>query len=467
MAMRSEYLRLLCIGLGVLFVDSCKKPDPLPIGLEAWELDLESLNYLEMEPGKSRISLEDGKWVGDFRDLPLWSLPLDGGVVQITKEFPHRIRVDGAHLCGKLDRRVERWLDTAAPGWKQVQKCDAKDLEKTLRKWVGRKSGVKDLELSKDTAGRITGAKVVCRAKAENEFGVGRLQILPDLRSLELEECRLATMRDSSGATSMVQDGFAGMRLRSLRLRKIQAPFLDLSDIHPLDTLEIHEGDATALLVAEGCPREIPACRDKVSKDHRDIRLYQSKVCDPQQVRALVREGAVFEDQRCEGVPLATVERADSLVEEFHKFQKSKAPFRLNRNARVGEHFQKLFNPLAQPSWSFQRLGDVTCARADRFVSTSVYGGEDWVRNPWWGTIVMGGFERLGVPWVAYGMDRKKIAEAFHGPFLESKAMEVRINQDGPVGVFGYGAGGGLVVLGLPDGCFTNWWVSEVKRVAR
>lgn len=460
-------LWLVCGVLVGICLLSCKGKDRPPESLDAWDLEVATLNGLEIEPGMSHLSLEDGRWVADFRDLPLWNLPIDGGSVQIGKEFPYRARVDGAHLCGKLDRRVERWLDTAAPGWKKVQKCDAKDLEKSLRNWAGRKSGVEDLEFSKDSAGRITGAKVVCRAKAENELAVGRLQILPDLRSLELEDCWLATPSDSSGATSMVQDGFAGMRLRTLRLRRIQAPFLDLSDIRPLDTLEIVAGDATALEVARGCPREIPACRDKVSKDRRAIRLVQSRVCDPRQVRALQREGAVFEEQRCEEVPIRTLEQADSLVEEFYKLQERKAPFRLNRNFQVGSHFQEMFTPLTQRTWSIQRLGDVACARPYRFVSTTVYGGEGWVRDPWWGTIVTGGFERLGVPWIVAGADRKKVAEPFLRPFLESKSLEVRINGNGPAGVFQYDLDGKLATIGFPTGCFVNSWVDDVKRIAR
>ncbi|MBK9577318.1 MAG: hypothetical protein IPK50_05425 [Fibrobacterota bacterium] len=464
MAIRNEYLRLLCIGLGVFSVISCKNPDPLPMGLEAWELALESLNDLETEPGKSRISLEDGKWVADLRDLPLWSLPLDGGVVQISKEFPHRARVDGAHLCGKLDRRVERWLDTAAPGWKKVQKCDANDLEKSLRKWEGRKSGVKDLEFSKDTAGRITGAKVGCRKSMENELEVGRLQILPDLRSLELEDCRLATMQDSSGATSLVQGGFAGMKLRTLRLRRIQAPFLDLSDIHPLDTLEIQEGDATALLVANGCPREIPACRDKVSKDHRTIRLVQSKVCDPPQVRALQREGAVFEEQRCQDVPQAVIDQADSLAMELGKLARHRMRYRLQPQAQVSEAFAGMTKFEGHPTWSFQRFGDLNCVRPYRFVTSTVEGGRDWIDNPFWGRVHFGTFDSLRITGLVAGGDRQRVEGPWLPPFLQSDRFDVQNGENGPEAVFVYDKWDRFEAFVVPQGCSWTFWKDEVSK---
>lgn len=456
---RSKNARMAAALVALLGVSSCRKAEPLPGELEFWESDVIAQNDLEIDPGKSRIRLRDGIWEADFRDVPLWNLPLDGPGSQIEKRFPDRIRLDGAHLCGKLERRVVRWLDTASPGWREVQACQPDQLEKSVRRRLGKQ--IRDLEFARDSLGRTVGASLRCREQSDQELRVGVLRILPQLRRLEMEDCRLATATDSTGAMSQVQGGFEGMVLRTLVLRKVKAPFLDLSGLRPLDTLRVEQGDATALKVPKGCPREFVACREKVSKEHRSIRLVGSSVCDPVQVKPLEQEGAVFEARQCRDVPAGLVERAEALQREVERIRSRKTPIKLHPRSEVGKAFQSMFQLGTAPTWSFQRLGEVNCFRYYGGVSTTVEGGEHWIRDPWWGLLVFDRFDAVGLSWMAGGVDRKMVASMFGEPYLETKNLEIRVNGAEPVGVFQYGDHDELIALGLPSGCSWISWLED------
>jgi hypothetical protein len=186
----------------------------------------------------------NGRWVADFRNLPLWALPPENRSFMIQQLFPDSIRFDGASVCVEPSREVRDWLDRIRPDWKSGQRCSGAHQQEILKRWLAEVAGwiaLKDQSL--DEQGRVARLSLACNDQVR-AFPLGRLLPLRNLQSLELEGCQL----DAD------QTRFEYMAVDRLVLRKVPDRRLNLSALRGLDTLWVDGGRLAWLDVPQGCP---------------------------------------------------------------------------------------------------------------------------------------------------------------------------------------------------------------------
>ncbi|MBK8801204.1 MAG: hypothetical protein IPN71_03955 [Fibrobacteres bacterium] len=394
----------------------------------------------------------NGRWVADFRNLPLWALPPENRSFMIQQLFPDSIRFDGASVCVEPSREVRDWLDRIRPDWKSGQRCSGAHQQEILKRWLAEVAGwiaLKDQSL--DEQGRVARLSLACNDQVR-AFPLGRLLPLRNLQSLELEGCQL----DAD------QTRFEYMAVDRLVLRKVPDRRLNLSALRGLDTLWVDGGRLAWLDVPQGCPIGRDECLPEERMVPRDIRLSRIPLCDPRLEAALDSLGAVRENTSCEGYPSEIVNFVQDLSDRFQE-QTSKEVF-INPNPEaksLSERLRKHDVP-RKTRWRDIEPGEFSCMRGDAFLADTVRIGEDWMVKPTLGTFYIGEEHPPSRSLPSIGASKVEVDDLMPAAMFSTNDFMVYGSAQGGVDlILHFDASGNLDALWFPQGCWSQYWLTQ------
>lgn len=393
-----------------------------------------------------------GRWVADFRNLPLWSLPQEDRAFMIARVFPDSIRIDGASLCAELPREIGVWLDRVSPGWKGKQRCSGQDEEEILQKWLAEVEGkVSLVHQKRDGNGKVVRLGLACK-NTMKDFPLGRLLPLRSLESLELDGCRLEE----------TQSLFEFLPVKRLVIRNARERRLNLFAMRGLDTLRVEGGRLAWLDVPQGCPIGRDTCPREEQLIPREIRLSKIPVCAPGLVASLDSMGVDREEMRCDGYPTEFVSTVEGLVEEFHR-QTDKSEFiQPFLDAKPLSQRVRQFKIPRKIDWVDVAPGEFSCTRSDAFTADSLPMGEDWLVKPTVGAFFMGKENRPSKYAPEIGDSRLAIAQSLPQPLATTKDFRVYADPKGSVELILHLDGDGLLdAIWYPQGCWAESWVRQ------
>lgn len=251
-------------------------------------------------------------WTVDFSGLDVSALGEDSAYGQrlISDDFGVALRLDGTRLC----RVEERTL--SIPGWsfsgEDHLRCGAEDGQKLVRRWFvdrfGREPGKSELSQENGTLM----LDVSCRSQ-DNLGGLGRL------RSVAFGRIRFAGCTLASDEVLQL----AEVAVDRLELIDTKAEVLPLFDARVAERLTIQGGGIEWVDVPLACPAGRSSCeyKDKVLPGRLSVEIKDVALCSPTETVELRRLGAKLENLRCQDIPMAMLERQDSLEAKWTRLR--------------------------------------------------------------------------------------------------------------------------------------------------
>lgn len=409
-------------------------------------------------PGDDRIRLvrSGARWVADFRDLPIWTLPEDGGDFLVPRVYPDSIRLEGASLCDELPGGVGSWLDRVQPDWRRSQKCSGEDQRKALEKWLEEVRGELVLvHQTQDGQGNVSGLELSCRT-GKSEFPLGRLLPLRHLKSLEIAGCRLGTR----------QILLKHLPVDRLVVRDSKDRRLNVRGIQSLDTLRVEGGAISWLDVPVSCPDGGEECADAEKIFPHHLHLSGIPLCDPDLDSAFGLIGAVRDSMRCREYPKDLAVQAETVVKEFMLQTSDDADFEPNSRAASLPRFRKAYQIPKSRRWEGVEPRKSGCFQWDAYQMDSVSIGVDWIFKPALGMLFLGQGSKPVKSLPRIGTDRSDLAKSLPDALLSTTDFLVYGDPKGDVDlILHFDPAESLDAIWLPQGCWTESWGTRYSRV--
>lgn len=397
-----------------------------------------------------------GRWVADFREMPIWTLPEDGGDFLVPRVYPDSIRLDGASLCGDVPAGVSSWLDRVRPDWRRSQKCSGEDQQKVLENWLEEIRGeVVLVHEQRDGQGNVAGLELSCKT-GKGEFPLGRLLPLRHLKSLEIAGCRLGTR----------QILLKHLPVDRLVVRDSKDQRLNVRGIRSLDTLRVEGGAISWLDVPVSCPDGSEECADAEKVVPHQLHLSRIPLCDPDLDSAFGLIGAVRDSMRCREYPKDLALEVDDVVKEFMLQTSDDAEFEPNARAASLPRFLKAYEFPKQRRWGGVEPRKSGCFQWDAYQMDSVSIGVDWIFKPAIGILFLGQGTKPVKSLPRIGTDRSDLGKSLPDALVSTTDFLVYGDPKGDVDlILHFDQAESLDAIWLPRGCWTESWGTRYSRV--
>ncbi|MBK9578548.1 MAG: hypothetical protein IPK50_11760 [Fibrobacterota bacterium] len=433
---------------------SRKAPFPArdPARIHAWVRALLERNEYPSDAYLQYMREVDTGWVVDLRPLRLWTLPPADYGRENPMSFPDSVRIAGGTLCGELPASVDAWLTNTLGDWRKTQRCSPSQFEEDIRAWTAQQDGQVRLRgLGKDDQGRVVSLSMACSSR-ETVFDPRRLLADRDLRRLELDGCSLSEQDEDGWSSSSVQPLLAKIPIRTLIMRNGSSPYLNLSAMDSLDTLEVEGGDLSRISLY---PRRRPIGR---------IHFSEVALCDDHWDSVLVSQGAQIDSVRCAGVPRAVLSMVSKLKADFESEFLVSGGWGVDTSG--DQTYREILHdlPESKPRWKGFASREFFCQGEGCYIADPVRVYDGWVRIPSQGDFYLEGMVKATKGRLKPGMSRAQVHGVLTDNFGRAENFEVWADQTDKMRLILHFQEDQLDAVWVPDEFWSDGWVADRRK---